>query len=276
MQAFDDRKIKITIQLSDTEALVFNEEFDIKISGQKDITSLQNKCQIQITNMSKEHRQYLLSNCNMVFKDAYKKSAHRIIVEIGRESYGLSQIYQGEIVSVIQSQPPDIVITLNAQTGYRDKGALIAYGSASNTSLSTLSQQIADALNLSLEFKATDKQISNFNHNGVLAGLPVMLSKVAGCYAFVDDSIMVVLDKGQSRTGKMVEANSQSGMVGLPSFTELGIKIKMLADPNIVLGGEMQVKTESVQGSYIICLIAYEITSRDVPFYFDCWLFPSA
>lgn len=274
--AFDDRKIKVTIQLSETEALVFNEDMDIKISGQKDITSLQNECRIDIANMSGEHREYLLSNCNMVFKDAYRKSAHRVIVEIGRESYGLSQIYQGEIVSVSQTQPPDIVVSLKCQTGYRDRGQLIAYGSTSNTSLKTLSEQIADALNLQLEWKATDKQIANFSHSGVAAGLPVMLSKVAGCYAFVDDATLVVLDKGKSRTGKMTLANAESGMVGLPTFTELGIRVKMLAHPNIQLGGEMQVRSSSVQGDYIICSIGYEIASRDTPFYYDCWVFPSA
>jgi len=65
--------------------------------------------------------------------------------------------------------------------------------------------------------------------------------------------------------------NLDTGMIGIPEFTEQGIKVKMLFDNQTVLGGGLDVTSKlnpAANGVYTVYKLAFELASRDTPFYY--------
>ncbi len=59
-------------------------------------------------------------------------------------------------------------------------------------------------------------------------------------------------------------------MIGIPEFTEQGIKVKFLLDNRTTLGGGIQIESKiypATNGNYVIYKLGFEITNRDKPFY---------
>lgn len=267
---FDPRLLAVTIDF-ENDRKVFQNMY-IKVSGTKSITGTQNQCQVDIMNMTKPDRDYILTNCNL--DNLQKWRPKKLKVQAGRESYGLFDIYQGDITAVNLTQPPDIDVSIKALTGQRDKGRLIAYAGLYNISLKQLSEYIAQTLQVKLVFEATDTTIANFSFNGPLFGMVVELQRVGNVDAFLDDDKLIVQNRGQALLGGKAIASKETGMIGIPQIFEWGVSVTMLADPSIKLGGALQVKSEmnpACNGDYIICKIDYSLTNRDRDFYFTCW-----
>src|SRR4051812_38720802 len=94
----------------------------IESTGCKFCNALQNEAEIKIANLTKSDRDYLLTECSPFNRNRTAKIA---ILEAGRASTGLTQIYKGNIVSCAPSQPPDIALTFKCQTGAFNKGKIV-------------------------------------------------------------------------------------------------------------------------------------------------------
>ncbi len=60
-------------------------------------------------------------------------------------------------------------------------------------------------------------------------------------------------------------------MIGIPEFTEQGIKVKMLLDNQTKLGGGLRITSSiypAVNGDYVIYKLGFDIATRDTPFYY--------
>jgi hypothetical protein len=69
-------------------------------------------------------------------------------------------------------------------------------------------------------------------------------------------------------------------MVGVPEFTEMGVRVTTLADNQVILGGGIELKSSvypAVNGKYIIFQLAFILSNRMDPFYYiaDCTFFES-
>lgn len=266
MDNIDPRIVRITVEV-EGELKVY-EGLDIVARGQKAANPLQNTCEVTISNLSQDVRNYLLTETSPFNRN---KKPKRLIVEAGRESMGVARLFQGEIISATPSQPPDIGLTIKAQTGAFSKGQIVARSGGAQTSLKALAGQVAADLGVRLDFQAPDKQVANYSFSGAKLRQVDELARAGGVDAFVDDDTLVVKARGEPLANRVRILSKDSGLVGVPEFTEHGVKVTYLLDNTTILGGAIEVQSQinpATNGSYTIFKLDFEVASRQPPFYF--------
>lgn len=294
----DPRIIRVSIQIGDI--LKIYEGLAVSATGCKYANANQNECEVKISNLDKETRNYILTATSPFNTDRTPK---KIIVEAGRVSSGTFKLFVGDIVNVTPShqsskgdktdqkgpstgnskspagkqsgtattaQPPDITVTIKAMTGDYSKGDVIAVNQPAITPLSKIAKNVADVNGLSLNYQATEKNIANYSFTGGKLNQVTKLGE-CGCDAYVDDENLIVKNPNVPLTGVLRKLDLSNGMIGIPEITEQGIKVKFLLDNQTTLGGALQITSKlypALNGIYIIYKLSFEIANRDTPFYF--------
>lgn len=266
MAEFDPRIVRVSIEI-DGSLNVF-EGLWVTASGKKYANPKQNECEVRIANLRRESADYLLKETSPFNQTKRRK---RIIVDAGRESFGVFRLFEGDITECSTSQPPDSVLTIKAKTGQFDKGNVVSSYQAATTPLSTIAKAVADTLGLSLVFEATDRNVANYSFTGGALRQVDRLSDVGGVNAFVDDGRLIVKNYNVPLREVSHVLSAKSGLVGLPETTEQGVKVRFFLVPSVKLGGQLAVESAvnpAVNGDYTIYQLAFEVSNRDVPFYY--------
>lgn len=243
------------------------EDLDITVSGTKYANPLQNECEVKITNISRATHDYLLTETSPF---NLNRTPKKMIVSAGRRSTGAAVVYEGDIVTAVGSQPPDVSVTLRSKTANFAKGKIVARNHTANTKLSSIARGVAADLGLSLDFQATDKSIGNYSHSGAALKQVDRLGTAGLVNAYINNGVLVVKDMNIALKNKARVLNIDTGMIGIPEFTEQGIKVKMLFDNQTDLGYGLNITSimnPAANGEYIVYKLSFELTSRDTAFY---------
>ena len=266
MAELDPRLLRIGIEVSGQ--LKLYEGLAVTASGTKYANANQNECEVKITNLDKATRDYLLTETSPFNKNKKRKV---LTVEAGRVSTGYSLVFSGDITNAVGAQPPDISLTLKAATGDYAKGQIIASSQPGVAPLQNIASRVAQDLGLSLTFEAKPKQISNYTFTGSAIKQVDQLGATGRVNAFVDDKTLVVKDFNAPLSSRIRDLDLDTGMIGIPEFTEQGIKVKMLFDNQTTLGGGLRIKSKlnpAADGLYTVFKLQFELASRDTPFYY--------
>ena len=261
----DDRIVRISFEING-QLKIFDGLF-ISATGTKFANPIQNECEVKIANLSKEDRDYLVTECSPFNKN---KTPKKMILEAGRVSTGTSKVYEGDILTVTPSQPPDIMLTLKSKTGQFAKGNVVSSTAPPSESLQAKSQKVADQMGLSLQFEAKDKNISNGSYSGAQLKMVNDLGETGGVNSYIDDGKLVVKDFNVPLNGQLRIVDENTGMIGIPEIDEHGVKVKMLFDNKTVCGGALRITSKinvAVNGDYCIYKLSFDIANRDTPFY---------
>ena len=266
MVDLDPRIVRIGLLIGDN--LTFYEGLSIYASGTKFTSTNQGQAVITILNLKRDTREQLMQAANPFNSNPQRKS---VIVEVGRVSYGASILYQGDIFRVQPSGKPDIGVSLKCLTGYYDKRSILSRTFGALSSLSEVAKQAALDNGLSLSFEIQDKNIGAYTFTGSAFQEIVNLESLALSDVFVDNGTLYVKEAEKQKTGATIKVlNKNTGMVGIPEGTENGVRVSMLYDPVVQIGGRIRLTSEInpvLDGDYIVYMLEFDITSRDNPFY---------
>jgi hypothetical protein len=266
-QGLDLRLVKVSIEVNGRTKIY--QDVAIEATGTKYANSLQNECEITLTNLDRATQDYILTETSPYNRNRTPKL---VTLEAGRVSYGTTKIFSGNVVSVTVTQPPDIGIKLKCLTGNFIKGNILTRSLPGTATLSQVSQQVAqDAGNLALNFQAADKNLANYSYAGAALKQVGHLGSAGGVNVFIDDNTLVVKNAGLPLTNQLTIVNQQTGMIGVPQLNERGVSVKFLVDSKTKLGGSLKVtsvENPSVNGTYVIYQIGFSICNRDTPFYY--------
>lgn len=266
MDDLDPRIVRVGIEVDGR--LKTYEDLDIHVSGTKYANANQDECEVKIANLDRATKDYILTETSPFNKN---KTAKKLVIEAGRKSTGAAKIYVGDITAVAPSPPPDIVLTIKALTGNSAKGNVIARNQPAQMGLRDIAGQVAKDLGVSLDYQASDKQISNYAFAGGALKQVDKLGDAGAVNAYLDGNTLVVKDYNVPLTGRMRILDADSGMIGPPEITEHGVKVKYLLDNQTTLGCGLQITSKvnpSANGTYAIYKLVFEIASRDTPFYY--------
>lgn len=262
----DQRLLRVGIE-TDGE-LRFYDELAITVTGQKFASPTQDECSISIANLSKDVRDFILTETSPFNQNRTRKS---VIVEAGRESYGTSVLYVGDISRSSVSQAPDNILTLKCLTGNFNKGRILAVSGTQSERLSVLAGRVADVNELDLRFEATDKQVANYSYTGSAIKQINELSAAANSDIYIDGNELVVKDFDQPLAGATISVSKDQGLVGIPQLTEQGVRVNFFYTPAARLGGMLELESEqypAASGRYVIYKLKFNLTNRDTPFYY--------
>lgn len=269
VQQFDPRLLRVGIEVGKEVRWYEGLAIECSISKMASAASA-NDATVKITNISRETRNLILTEATPWNTLRVRK---QIIVEAGRQSYGYSRIFVGDIMTATPSQPPDIALTISARTNAWNKTQPVAKSYSGTVSSNKVAQDIADSMGLTLSFEATPRNIGSYAFTGAKSKQLDRLAELGRVTAYIDDGRLVVLDVGNplKETEKQTNVlDLTSGMIGLPEVTEQGIKVKMMFEPYSKCGGEIEVKSvinPVVNGDYIIYKMTYDLANRQDQFY---------
>lgn len=268
--AFDDRLVKVSFDFGDKLRTYGNDNPDLAItaSGCLFANPKEDECEIKISNLSKEVRDFLCSQTSPYVNPAVRK---QITLSVGRMSYGTVDLYTGDIISATPSQPPDITLTIKAKTGNFLKTKLVKRAHGKAATLSAISKGVASDISASLKFQATDKNVGNYSFNGGSLKQLNKLGEAGTVDVFLHGNTLVVKDRAVPLLNSLRILSKDSGMIGIPEPTEFGVKVKFLLDNQTHIGGALQLKSQinpALNGNYAIYKLAFEVASRDTPFYY--------
>lgn len=264
----DPRIIKVGITVN--EELRIFDKLAITAQGAKYASATQNETTIKIANLDKDTRDFLATEGTPLNR-LKRRPRQRIFVEAGRESTGVGLTFLGDITIVNVSQPPDIWTTIKAVTGQWHKGNVLSTSESPISTLSSIAKKAAGSLDLSLIFEADDKQIANYGFSGAATKQIDHLAQLASTDVFVDDDNLIVKNANSPISGRSRIVSAETGMVGIPEFTDFGIKVKTFYDIDTRIGDEIEVISKiypASNGKYIIYKLDFDISNRDIPFYY--------
>jgi hypothetical protein len=262
----DPRLLRIGIEIGGQ--LKLYEGLAMTASGTKYANANQNECEVKITNLDQATRDFLLTETSPFNKNKKRKI---LTVEAGRVSTGYALVFLGDITNAVGAQPPDITMTLKAATGDYAKGEIIATSQPGVAPLRNIAARVAQDLGLSLTFQAKPKQISNYSFTGSKVKQVEQLGAMGRVNAYIDDAALIVKDFNAPLALRTRELNLDTGLIGIPEFTEQGIKVKMLFDNQTTLGGGINLTSKlnpAANGKYAVFKLGFELASRDNPWYY--------
>lgn len=266
LDELDPRLLRIGIEINGRMKLY--EGLALTASGTKYANANQNECEVKITNLDQATRDFILTETSPFNKNKRPKV---LTVEAGRVSTGYSLVYSGDITNAVGAQPPDITLTLKAGTKDHAKGDIVADSQPGIAPMQNIAGRVAQGMGLSLNYQAKPKNISNYSFSGAKIKQVDHLGAMGRVNAYVDDNTLVVKDFNVPLSGRVRELNLDTGMIGIPEFTEQGIKVKMLFDNQTVLGGGIRIVSKlnpAANGLYTVFKLGFELASRDTPFYY--------
>lgn len=264
---FDDRILQFGIEVNG-QLLVY-EGANMTVKFKKTTDSKQNTAELTISNLLLETIDYLVTETSPWNPNGKPKL---VTIMAGRASTGVENIFIGDITSAIPSMPPDRTLQMKAKTQDGAKYKFASVNSPKTIQLSELSKKVADSFGLKLLFEAKDKTVSNYLYNGPLAKQIKKLELVGDIDAYIDDDVLVVKDLGKGLKGNVRVINVHTGMIGVPVPDEKGIRVRVLFDPSIKLGEQIEIQSEinkSVNGQYVIYEMSGDLASQGQSWYWD-------
>jgi len=264
---FDDRILNIGIEVNGQLQFYNGAAGTVKITKTSD--GKQNACNISIDNLLLETIDYLVTETSP-WNPSQKQKL--ITVMAGRQSTGVERIYTGDVILAEPSMPPDRRLTMKALTQNGAKYKWTSRSSPKTTQLSDLCRNVAADYSLSLRFEATDKTVANYVYNGSTAQQIKKLELVGDVDCFIDDEFLVVKDLGKATRGEVRLISKDTGMIGTPTLDDKGIKARMLFDPTIRLGQQIEIRSEvnkAANGQYVIYSWAASLATHDNDWYLD-------
>ncbi len=289
--AITNRRLKVTFDFQhENDIVVLEENLNLKVKIEKNVLAMQNRADIEVINLGADLRARLLSNFTAWDKRLNDKGVKplrwvgvKIEAGYGKET---NLIYVGEVVVCeLTASPPNTTIRFSCFTKQSDKTKDLTGRSPSNVTFKEYVLWAANQMGLNpgdvnFESSYESRRISNPARSiYTVAGLiwDIQDQYKPDVAAWIDDNILVVRDK--NKVINPSEIVSLSEFVGIPTWNEWGASFKVLMNPAIKLAKGVTINSElnkSLNGTYVITKVSYELTSRDTNFYVSAQCSPAA
>ncbi len=251
------------------------EGLDIRAQGQKFAGPESNTCTIQISNLTRAQKNWLLTVASpLTTSQQPNRKPVLVTLSVGRQNvFQPFLLFQGYCWASKVTMPPDIGIILTSTTNNLQASSLQPQNFGALTDLRTISSQIAAQYGLTLNFTATARQIANFHYTGGLQAALNKLSKCGGVRVQCSNNVLSVYNTGSTVGGAQpFILSAYTEMVSIPEVTESGIKAMCLIRPEPQIGGPITIQSQvnpAANGDYYISSMNYHVTNRDDPFWYE-------
>lgn len=202
----------------------------------------QNKATVEIFNMALDEMASLTS---LAFKPLQAKK-NLITIFAGDEAEGLSMAFAGEITGAWAdfSSAPTVKFHIEAAAGaYSSLKASPPVAVKDTQTAASLIGQFAGEIGYSFQNNGVTASVKNCVINGSPIQKMRTVAGMVGCELLIDDNRVVIQPYDKGREGNAVLFSAESGMIGYPSFNNDGIVAKCLYNPDLQLGGMVEVQS---------------------------------
>lgn len=290
-----NRILNVTFELPNGD-VILDASINMKVRIYKAALAIQNRCTIDVMNLTGTMRESLLSqftafNQRKVATGQASQNWINMTVEAGYDSPDPdstsepSIIFKGQVVTCeITSPPPNMGVRITCYTRQIDKTTWVTTPSPDQCTFEEYVTWAAGEMGFGSSF------ICDTSYNDVIINNPARSILVASALlidiqdmykpdvaAFVDDDFLIVKDRNKILNPSSIAEITQ--LIGAPSWTEWGIQCRVLFDQSIQLAQGIDVTSlmnPSINGQYVVMELDYELSTRDVPFYVNVSASPPA
>lgn len=197
-----------------------------------------------------------LSTLGLVFNIVPRNT---LTISAGDEETGMATVFSGTIVSGYGdfNAAPDVPFHFECNSGLADAVApAVASSFRGSTDVATIMSGFARQMNLGFENSGVKAQLADpYFAGNVLTQMRACADHANINAEIINGTTLAIWPKGGSRTGGAVPLISkETGMVGYPAYTQQGIIVKTLFNPQIAFGGMVQVESslEKASGKWAV------------------------
>lgn len=161
------------------------------------------------------------------------------------------------------NQQPDSVLNVIAHAGLifslqptsNIQDVFTAYTSyPAPATVDAILSSLAPQMNLSFENNGVEKTLDTPYFTGTIRDQILLVIDAAGCeWNNGDGGVLAIWPRGGHRTKitNIPVISPETGMVGYPSYSNIGVMVRTLFNPNIVFGGQIEIKSSLQQANHI-------------------------
>ena len=265
-KSFTKKQIRVGLALykDEQKRTIVYEGVETHVSIEKPGEPDQNKATVELYNLTMDAMRDMTT---LAFKPLQTKK-NLIVIFAGDETEGMSMCFAGEIDTAYAdfSGAPTIKMHIEAAAGsYPSLKASPPIAVKGSQSAASLIEQFAKESGYTFKNNGVTSSVKN----AVLNGSPVQkmrtVAGMVGCELIIDDNVVKIqpYDKGLDE-GNAVLMSKDAGMLGYPTFTSEGIKMRCLYNPDLQLGGMVEVDTvvPGAKGTWKITKLSHSLVAN--------------
>jgi hypothetical protein len=196
------------------------------------------------------------------------KAKNAVLLAAGDADAGMSTVFSGTILDAWAdyNAAPDVAFNIIAYSGLA--AAIKPVGATSYKGVTDVAAIMNDI--------AINEMGIAFENNGVTAKLasPYLpgtavdkiraAARAAGIMWAIENETLIIWPSSGTRAGTVPLVSFETGMVGYPSLSSKGMTVKMMFNPNIKLGGDIEVKSAIPMacGTWHVFSVAHNLSSE--------------
>jgi hypothetical protein len=197
---------------------------------------------------------------------ATQQRRNTVMIEAGDDS-SKSVVFVGTITNAWADfqNAPSVVFNVEAAAGLiEDMQTTKAISFKGSTDVANIMKQIATSANLKFENNGVNVKLASPNFPGSPRQQAKACAEHAGIEWIIDNGTLAIWPRGQSRSSAATLLSPQTGMVGYPTFTSMGIMVKSIFNKGLAFGGKITVQSQltPANGEWIIYNLNYELDAQ--------------
>lgn len=245
---FVKRKINVSIQLGegnygdDLGDEITLEGYRVSAQGVTYNGDAQGQLQIRVWGM----RLDLINQLTKIGPIMNQRRNNRIVLTAGEEGGAMSTVYEGTIDTAFgdfRSSPEPVfnVVALSAALAAVKPVAASSYNG--QVDAAAVMSDLADKMNLIFENNGVSFNLNNPNFSGSALEQVKSCARAANIFYTVDRGKLAIWPKSGNRGDEPIQIDVDNDMIGYPAFSSEGITLQTIFNPDLRLGGQVQVKS---------------------------------
>lgn len=194
-----------------------------------------------------------------------------VIISAGDENGGSAVCYIGNIMEawVDGSGPPDMAFYLSANTAaYVGRKPVPPLSYNGSVDASILLAGIASQMDKAFENNGVTGVLVDPYKPGDLKSQLDSICRDLDCDYTVDEpGVLAVWPKGESKKGSpSIILSPETGMVGYPAFSQYGLRVRSIYNPNLAYGRKVEVQSAigTAAGTWVIQNVTHSLDTETV------------
>lgn len=171
---------------------------------------------------------------------------NKIIITAGDDVSGMGRIFEGQIAvgQIDMNGSPDSALVLSAFAGLLNAVQPAPPSSYPGTAdVAVIMQNLATAMGYTFENNGISVILSTPYLPGTLRDQAMRCANAANINWVIDNGTLAIWPRFGSRGGSVPLITPESGMVGYPTYSEMGIALKTIFNPFLILGQTVEVRS---------------------------------
>lgn len=198
---------------------------------------------------------------------AYFLAQNDIVIEAGDKGSALSTVFEGGIQQAWADldASPNVAFNIVAYVGLLSTVAPTAATSFTGVAdVGVIMSSLATRAGLNFQNNGVTVKLSSPYFSGSLMDQIRACAENSGISYIIDNGTLYIWPYGTSRTGSRPIISPDTGLVGYPRYTSLGIDFTTLYNPSIGYGSEVELVTtlKPALGNWVVKKLTYELESE--------------